>query len=102
MGWSTSKAWVTKQIEDCKALPEVNSRYCFLGTSVIICVCMIILTIGVFYSDRVKDIYEGGIAVLLGGHGVTAWGRSKTKSDGGDPTDATPAPTPKPDDPDAK
>jgi hypothetical protein len=74
-----SKNWVVKQVEDCKNLPEVNSRLCFLGTSIVICFCMLVLTIGVFFSDRAKEVYEGGIAVLLGGHGVTAWGRYKTK-----------------------
>lgn len=76
-----TKTWLIKQVEDCKTQPEVNSRLCFLGTSAVIALCMLILTVGLFFSDKVKDVYEGGIAVLLGGHGVTAWGRSKTKGD---------------------
>lgn len=76
-----TKNWIVKQVEDCKNVPEVNSRLCFLGTSVVIALCMLVLTVGLFYSDRVKEVYEGGIAVLLGGHGVSAWGRSKTKGD---------------------
>lgn len=88
MGWNwipfrNTKNWIAQQIEDCKNLPEVNSRMVFLMTSISIVICMLILTIGLFYSDRVKDVYEGGMAVLLGGHGVAAYGRSKTK---GDPT----------------
>jgi len=78
-----TKNYLIKQIEDCKNIPEVNSRLMFLGTSVAIILCMFVLTIGLFYSDRIKEVYEGGMAVLLGGHGVSAWGRSKTK---GDPT----------------
>jgi hypothetical protein len=105
MGWNyvplrNSKNWIAKQIEDCKTQPDVNSRICFLGTSLMICVCMLILTIGLFYSDKVKEVYEGGVAVLLGGHGVSAWGRSKTKGDAngdGVPDDQqTPPPPPAP------
>ena len=79
-----AKTWLLKQIEDCKALSDVNSRICFLGTSVSICLCLLILTVGLFYSERVKDIYAGGVAALLGGHGIAAWGRFKTKTGGGD------------------
>ena len=78
-----SKTWLIKQVEDCKNVPEVNSRLMFLATSVAIILCMFILTVGLFYSDKIKEVYEGGMAVLLGGHGVSAWGRSKTKGDGG-------------------
>lgn len=77
-----------QQFEDCKHLPDVNSRVCFLATSATICVCMLILTVGLFYSDKVKEVYEGGIAMLLGGHGAAAWGRFKTKASGGDGTTA--------------
>ena len=103
MPFRDTKNWAMKQIEDCKNVPEVNSRLMFLATSTAIIICMFILTIGVFYSDKVKDIYEGGLAVLLGGHGVSAWGRSKTKGDAnGDgvpddqqaPPPAPPAPAP--------
>jgi hypothetical protein len=86
MGWNyvplrNTKTWALKQIEDCKNVPDVNSRLMFLGISVAIIMCMLILTVGLFYSDRVKEVYEGGMGVLLGGHGVSAWGRSKTKGD---------------------
>ena len=85
-----TKNWIAKQVEDCKSLPDVNSRLMFAATSIGIIACMFILTIGLFYSDRVKDVYEAGMAVLLGGHGISAWGRSKTKIGGGD--DAAQAP----------
>lgn len=105
MPFRDTKNWAMKQMEDCKNVPEVNSRMMFLATSVAIIICMFILTIGVFYNDRVKDVYEGGLAILLGGHGVAAYGRSKTKGDSNgdgvpddqedpkpDPTPAKPAP----------
>jgi hypothetical protein len=75
--------WISQQVEDCKKIDEVNSRICFLLTSVTISLCMLILTIGVFRSDRVKEVYEGGIAVLAGGHLGAAYGRSKTKGPNG-------------------
>lgn len=104
MPFRDSKNWAMKQIEDCKNVPEVNSRLMFLATSLAIIICMFILTVGLFYSDKIKEVYEGGMAVLLGGHGVSAWGRSKTKGDAnnnGVPDDqedatATPAPIPAP------
>jgi hypothetical protein len=95
MPFRDTKNWAMKQIEDCKNVPEVNSRMMFLVTSTAIIACMFILTIGLFYSDRVKEVYEGGMAVLLGGHGVAAYGRSKTKGETSvDDSDPAPAPAP--------
>jgi hypothetical protein len=91
-------SWVLQQWNECKSLPDVNSRIAFLMHSVVESLCTFILCIAFIWKGNPSD-FPWMISALAGVAGVSAWGRSMTKKaalnqpkeDEDDPTTTKPA-----------
>jgi hypothetical protein len=68
-----------QQLEDCKRLPDVNSRMVFMGTFVVTSVIMLAHTIVYLCSSAKDPNYSTVMAVFAGGHGINGFARMMTK-----------------------
>lgn len=83
--------YIKQQIDDCKSLPDVNSRMAFLSQSVVSSVGVFLLTIAFIWKGRPED-YPWMIAALAGHVGASSWGRGSIKSKEDLPPTSTPVP----------
>lgn len=74
-----ASGFVHQTFDKCMTTPDYNSRLVFLGTTVFTQILMIWHT-AIYLHQPTKDSnYPSILAILLGGHGVTALGRFMTK-----------------------
>ena len=74
-----ASAFVHETFDKCMSVPDYNSRLVFLGTAVFTQVVIIWHTAKYLHSATKDTNYPEILAILLGGHGVTAFGRFMTK-----------------------
>lgn len=80
LGWArNTKNYVKDLVDKCMHEPEVNSRLIFLGTFVVTSVIMLAHAAVYLWSKAKDPNYTTILTVLLGGHGVNAFGRFMTK-----------------------
>ncbi len=79
-GWiKKSSSFIHETFNKCMETPDYNSRLVFLGTA-IFTQAIIVWHTAVYLHSATKDSnYTSILLVLLGGHGVNAFGRFMTK-----------------------
>jgi hypothetical protein len=79
-GWvKKASAFLHETFDKCMAVPDYNSRLIFLGTAVFT-QAIIVWHTAVYLHFPAKDSnYPSILMILLGGHGVNAFGRFMTK-----------------------
>jgi len=79
-GWIKKAAAFTHETFDkAMTVPDYNSRLVFLGTAVFTQAIIVWHTAVYLHSPTKDSNYPTILAILLGGHGVNAFGRLMTK-----------------------
>jgi hypothetical protein len=74
-----ASAFLHQTFDKCMAVPDYNSRLIFLGTTIFTQALMVWHTAKYLHADVKDPNYPQIMLILLGGHGVTAFGRFMTK-----------------------
>ena len=76
-----ASAFVHRTFDKCMTIPDYNSRLVFLGTAVFTQILMVWHTFNYLRAVPTErdPAYPEIIAILLAGHGVSAFGRFMTK-----------------------